>query len=206
MDKVYMDDDTFATMPGELELSLKKLKAFHPSIFSLLSRLKNDLKIKKKHVKKVEIIKEHIFFGDSQPAVVLLSNPLIIAAYSSDIDCIILLRFASKFSKGYSLVEGSRLLSVNTYGEAIHNDLIHGPDSSHTWNSFWPIIADFISDDIEKIQQKKSLIEEEIWNKIYYLGKKQLEEDFIRYRFGGPLHSCIPIRPSTNLLRKLKRT
>lgn len=46
---------------------------------------------------------------------VISKKSLIIAAYSEDIDCIILLKFPDRYAELYDLDERARLISINTY-------------------------------------------------------------------------------------------
>lgn len=193
VEMIYMDEDSLAEIPGELSLSMEKLKSFHPSFFGIAKLLRRLLRSDSGDEKRLQILREHLYYGQIEPAVIISTYPtLIIAAYSSDIDCILLLRFSSSLVKKYSLLEGMRLLSLNTYGEGKHADVIHGLSSSHDWNSFWPVISDFISDETEKIELLKKKIPEEDWAKVSELGTNQLQEEYIKYRHGDPLFSCIP--------------
>ena len=106
---------TYASCPGELTLSNQKLKQLRPDLYGILGLI---CKAKDKYClgfTKIEKIKAHIYYGDSQPAVVISLKPLIVAAYSEDLDCILPLKFPNKFVKNYKLKEKSRLLTINIY-------------------------------------------------------------------------------------------
>ena len=58
---------------------------------------------------------EHLLLGDSRAAVVVSTNPLMVTAYSDEMDAAILLRFPAFLVSKYALQVGTRLLTVNTY-------------------------------------------------------------------------------------------
>ena len=88
------------------------------------------------------------------------SRPLLVAAYTDEQDTIALLRFPNELANEYQLKRGSRLLTVNTYAWGINGspDFIEGPRSTRRYQNFFPIIAEFVSDDDELIQQRKTSI------------------------------------------------
>lgn len=54
-------------------------------------------------------------YGDTQPAVVVSVEPLLIAAYSDEMDAVAMLLFPSDFAERYELRPGSRLTTSNIY-------------------------------------------------------------------------------------------
>jgi hypothetical protein len=191
----YHDNRSYATNPLSLTLSLEKLRDLSPEMTGfrgLLSRLAWWLS-GKPHL--VEVLKEHIRRGDSQPAVVVETQPFLVAAYSEDLDCVAILRFPDRFVGEYGLQARSKLISVNTYGRAkrYQRDLIPGPNRDDSWTGFHPVIADFVSDDEGVIEHRKNGIGRELWTHVYGLGI-----DYIRtypgvWRDGRPFHSKKPI-------------
>ena len=61
-------------------------------------------------------IAEHLEHGDSRAAIVVSTDPeLLIAAYTDELDCVAMLRLPKEpLVSKYSLLRGSRLLTVNT--------------------------------------------------------------------------------------------
>ena len=61
----------------------------------------------------------------------------------------------------HSLLVGSHLLTVNTYKmeDRIDTDLIQGPLTTNRWSGFIPIIADFVTDDMERLRARKREID-----------------------------------------------
>jgi len=182
----YHDPHGRASDPGNVKLSSGKLRIFKESIApSILKSLPDDL------------LDEHLRLGDSRAAIVMKTNPfLLIAAYSDEIDGVAMLRFDHKFIDLYNLKEGSRLLTVNTYqykrDRNIVKDLNLGPKELGRYRNFYPLIAEFLSDDMDRISQRKTQIEETEWSRTQILGKEYMEKNGFRARNGNPYFSMIP--------------
>ena len=73
----------------------------------------------------------------------------------------------------YNLEIGSRLLTVNTYKSEfrIDQDLIVGPLAVPRWSGFEPIIADFLTEDFNRIHERKNYIAEAEWERTFKMGK-----------------------------------
>jgi len=136
---------------------------------------------------------EHMMHGDSRAAIVVSVDPLLVAAYTDELDCVALLHFASD-SVTQRLEIGSRLLTVNTYatGEHFSPDLVVGPRQLGRWARFHPIIADFICADREQVERRKQEIDEQEWERTIRLGKQYLTDHPGRSRDGAPCHSASP--------------
>src|SRR5258708_34960921 len=96
-----------------------------------------------------EMVDEHLRLGDSRAAVAVRGSPMLVAAYTDELDCVAVLEFPSKFVKRFALEQGSRLLTVNTYTAlpSVAPDLFAGSGSLDRWQNFYPLIAEFLSDD-----------------------------------------------------------
>jgi hypothetical protein len=126
--------------------------------------------------------------GDSRAAVVVSTVPLLVAAYTDELDCVALLRF---ISPPEPLQVGSRLVTVNTYGrtDKISQDLFPGPLCGDRWTVFHPIIADFICDDPGQVARLKLTISGEEWTRAERLGHEYLEARPGVSRDGAPCRS-----------------
>ena len=120
-------------------------------------------------------------------------DPLLVAVYTPDIDCVVLLNFPTKLVKMYNLHLESRLISINTYGRKkdYQKDIIPGPRKTNPWTSITPTIGDFVSDDIEIINKRKGEIEEDKWRRTYDLAKEYIHIFPNVYRDGRPTYSGI---------------
>ena len=114
-------------------------------------------------------IAEHLEHGDSRAAIVVSTDPaLLIAAYTDELDCVAMLRLPKEpLVSKYSLLRGSRLLTVNTYkhNQRLDSDLIPGPLAIPRWSGFDPIIADFVTDDMERVEARKAQIVSNEWER-----------------------------------------
>lgn len=159
----YHDDASFASDPGSIVLSLSMLRELQPE----QSAWTPD-----------EEIAEHLMLGDSRSAVVVSVDPLVVAAYTDELCCVALLEFPAWLVARHDLEVGSRLLTVNTYrwaGEAAA-DLLPGPDDTGSFVDFFPIIADFLSEDVERLVQRKREIDEAEWARAEQLGQVALRQ------------------------------
>ncbi|GFZ30041.1 hypothetical protein CSC2_05670 [Clostridium zeae] len=189
-----LDSSTQASSPGSLSLSNEKLKELRPELYGLKGKWLEYREKKSAGYSQIEQIREHIFYGDSQPAVVLSVDPLIIVAYSEDLDCVVPLYFSNIYVKKYRLKEKTRLITVNTYmrGPKLQEDIILGPNNSGVWFGFHPIIAEFVSDDLDVIEMRKLKIDEKMWEYVYKLGGEYSSKYPNAYRDGRPIYSQNP--------------
>lgn len=184
----YFNPNSYATDPLGLKLSINKVIMLNP------------------YIKKYDYLQEKIEFGDSNPAVVIETKPLIVAAYSGDFDAVVLLVFPKELVKKYKLKKKSRLVTVNTFDSKfpLAVDVFKGPNPSTNWANISPEIVDFISDDKNKIEKRKETVSEEWWEKVYELGLEHLNTRLHLLRDGRPLLSDWPfdlhdIYPAVNL-------
>jgi tetratricopeptide (TPR) repeat protein len=146
------------------------------------------------------MLDEHLRVGDSRAACVISINPLLVAAYTDELDCVALLVFPAWLVDEHDLKIGDRLLTVNTYsrGQRIVPDLDVGPRQQRRWVNFYPVIAEFVSDDGERIRKRKSEIDEEEWTRCDQMGRESLRRYPNRWRNGSPFWSAQP-RPESAL-------
>jgi hypothetical protein len=120
-------------------------------------------------------------------------EPLLVAAYTDELDCVAMLRFLPEASDR-PLGIGSRLLTVNTYfrGETYAADLVPGPHDLHNYVGFYPIIADFICADAGRVERRKIEIDESEWERTQTLGTSYLSKHPGVWRDGAPCRSHRP--------------
>ncbi|QDT28445.1 hypothetical protein Enr10x_37890 [Gimesia panareensis] len=184
----YHDDNSYASDPGGISLSRTKLKAFKkelPFFKRLFARTRHP----------EGMLAEHLRLGDSRAAMVMPTpDGLVIAAYTDELDCVALLAFPDRVARAYNLNPGDRLLTVNTYyrGSNVAPDLEHGEHSYHRYPNFYPLIAEFLSDDSLSIEHRKAHISEEEWVATYLKGEEKLNRKGLFIRNGNPYLSQIP--------------
>jgi hypothetical protein len=193
-----LDDDTVAAHPGGFALSTAKLKSLQPDLYGPFAWIGwdwEDGKLSSRRSFWLTRIEEQLLFGDTRAAVVLTTSPLLIAAYTDEIDCVVLLRFSNRFVSEYDLKPGSRLITINTYVDSdgsYESDLKPGPEARDYYENFHPFIADFLTDDVERLAQRKLEISEDEWRRTEELGHTYLSENYARPRDGRPCWSILP--------------
>ena len=185
-----LDNRTWASEPGDVRLSHAKLREFHSYLYEPggLYRLLNRLSPWQQFW--LTRHEEHLRYGDSRAAVVVCVRPLLVAAYTDELDCVAVLRFEPGLVARYGLRDGTRLLTVNTYtfGEIPVCDLESGAGSYGRYSNFAPLIADFLSDDVGRIAERKAEIAESEWVRAEQLGREHLRRHgHRRVRDGRPM-------------------
>jgi hypothetical protein len=108
-----------------------------------------------------------------------------------------LLSFPAQFVTKYNLKPGSRLLAVNIYLEwnfFLPEDLSPGPNQTGKYRNFAPLIADFLTDDAEAVEEKKAEITKTEWERAEALGKQYLKRNGEKARDGRPLLCHLPAK------------
>jgi hypothetical protein len=195
-----LDDNTQASHPGGIRLSHEKLRSFHPELYSLsgwlryVSNSPYQLPSLKREYWKTHI-EEHLLYGDSRAALVISVSPLLVAAYTDELDCIALLRFNSNLVEEYGLREGARLLTVNTYSpltDYYKEDLEPGPYATGRYGNFAPYIAEFLTDDHDRVERRKAEISDDEWQRAEGLGKEYMAKHGRKARDGRPMLCLVP--------------
>ncbi|HET6883385.1 MAG TPA: hypothetical protein VFI31_24760 [Pirellulales bacterium] len=180
-------EGTQASDPARVALSLEKLAQLSPEPPWWRRQLASLMGKRSDRELRVQRLTRHLLLGDSRAAVVISLKPLLVAAYSEDIDCVALLRFPDSFADRDHLAKGSRLLTVNVYSRTAAHDLAPGPGATGDWGDFMPVIAEFLSDDVARIEARKREIPEAEWRRATELAELALHDDRIGIRPGSPL-------------------
>ena len=175
-------------------MSHSKLRRLQPELYlSWMQKIRNP-----EYQKKLEYflthVEEHLSNGDSRAAVVVSIDPFLVAAYTDELDCVVLLQFPQELVPDTLMRNGARLLTVNTYDErskGIAPDLKVGPGDFGRWGNFMPFIAEFFSEDDEQINIRKKAIEESEWQRTEMLGREALRNG-AKPRSGEPMSCVIP--------------
>src|SRR5580698_1215941 len=105
-----LNDSTFASDPGRIRISHPKLQQLRPDLFGMAGSFKALLGNLRLAFPERVYLGEQLQNGDSRAAVCVSTNPLLIAAYSDELDCVAMLRFPEFLIGEYSLAVGARLL------------------------------------------------------------------------------------------------
>lgn len=102
------------------------------------------------------------------------------------------MQFDDIYVEEYALQVGARLLTINIYvEEQLTFDLKEGPKAYHRYGNFAPLIAEFLSDDLGKIEERKKEINEEEWQRTEELGTKFMKSFLLNPR-GWPIYCSRP--------------
>ncbi len=184
-----LNDDTFASNPGMVTLSHEKLRALQPNLYPSWLKRRLDPKFAEKVQWWFTHIEEHLSNGDSRAAVVVATQPPLVAAYTDELDCVVLLEFDYEVVAAINFEVGTKLLTINTYGprdNGVASDLKVGLGDEGRWGNFAPFIAEFFSDDIERIEARKAQVAEDEWKRTGKLGFEALQSG-VHSRSGRPL-------------------
>lgn len=183
----YLDPNSYASEPGNIHISDEKWN----EVAWLLGL---NFFEKLRYNRNRKYIDDYIFRGDSQPAVVMSTSPLIISAYSDEMDAVMLLRFPDVLAEKYGIEPGTRLTTSNTYSmfadysrvkpEYVADDIIPGKKFSGQYFDFRPIVTIFLSDDMDIIEQHTNHVPEQLWEYVEKLSRRYYESFPDRFRDG----------------------
>jgi hypothetical protein len=109
---------------------------------------------------------------EPEPAVVVSTEPPVVAVYLVGFDHVVLLRVP----ESYDLAAGDRLISCNGYdsGGVDQPDLRHGPGSYHVRNEAWPVLADPLTEDAGRLKELQAAVPPPLWDRVRRLGEERL--------------------------------
>src|SRR4051812_38434913 len=94
--------------PGRFTLSLARLRELEPDLFGLRAAFYR-LRFEGDGPKALkERLRSAIYEGDPQPALVVSIDPVIVAAYSDELDAVLLVRFESAIARAHEWTMGTR--------------------------------------------------------------------------------------------------
>jgi len=197
-------NDISTSKSPTLTLSHRKLKALEPELYSSRSWQKflreNGYRLAAPNENADHwkgYVEENLRRGDFRAAVAVSTSPLLIAAYASELDCIALLRFTDQLGPKYDLSVGTQLLAVNLYLEwnfFLPEDLNPGPRQTGKYRNFAPMIADFLTDEVNLVEEKKAGIVKAEWRRAETLGREYLKRHGEKARDGRPLLCHLPAK------------
>jgi hypothetical protein len=141
-----------------------------------------------------EAIRDTLARGDNRAAVVVDAASSVVAAYTNELDCVVLLQFDTALGLVHGWQNGTRLLSANSYfarDTGVAPDLQPGPGDRGRWGNVWPLIADLLTDDQARLSARKQQIDADEWERAWQLGRSALA-DAVPPRDGRPLGSRKP--------------
>lgn len=164
-----------------------RLRAMCPHLFGISGTLSHWFHQITGRFSPRDIVREHLWLGSIHPALVMSTDPLRIAAYSSDLDCVTILAFDADLVQEFALKRQSRLLSLNYYATGPkHADLVFGPGKCTDWTGMHPVIANFLTDDRKRLAEQTAAIDPTLWRRAWELGQEYVAEAPDLFREGIP--------------------
>ena len=117
-------------------------------------------------------IQVYINMGDIQPAIVYKLDPLIIACYNDEMDCILMLKFPSVLADYYKLKENDYLVTSNVYWNkkmTKYNDIYFDFMSYGVYKDVYPIVLKFFVQEDDVLNEKVDSFSDFHWS---YIKKK----------------------------------
>lgn len=179
-------ESSSASDPGYLRLSDAKLMHLRPHLYGSWNWLALIFRWIAGAHDEIDCIQNQLKLGDSRAAMVVSTQPLIVAAYTDELDCVALLKCPDQLTQEYGLAIGSRLVTCNLYYEEwpFENELIYGREDVY-YQNFIPLIADFLTDQQSRLQELKDSMAEEEWARTWQLGQYALQH-YSHFRDGSP--------------------
>lgn len=183
-----------ASHPARLRLSHARLRRLCPSLYFSSGLVGSARCFFANGLEQRYNIQDVLWHGDARAAVVLSTAPLRIAAYSDDLDGVCVLAFDDWLAADYGLTPGARLLTVlNTISVArpvtsdyVAADILQGDNADPRFINFWPLIADFLCDDSDRLAVLKSEIDDAEYEHCHDLGQRHLRDRSSLVRQGRP--------------------
>lgn len=173
----FKDTDIFQPgdfNPGLFTINKKKVRKLYPHASSLWVMFNGPI------AERVNGISHQMNDGDLSTGVVVSADPLLVACYSPEFDAVAMLCYPVELGTKMGWTVGTRLLTVNGYngyGLMKQNwDLDRGFYGSDRFKTFGPLVVDLYTDNIERVERKKSEIPERIWQHTEELGKKYMQD------------------------------
>lgn len=177
----FLNPDTVAENPGDIRLSAKKYKQIKKLLGNNAVSFMQSFFLKKR-------INEYLNMGDTQPAVVVSVSPLTVAAYSDEMDAVVMLRFPEVLAEQYALKQGTRLVTSNVYsfrrGFNVASDIFIGKNYLNRYSDFIPMVSLFLSDDELFVKNRTKLFDEKVWERVNRKAQRYITNHPDLYRNG----------------------
>jgi len=183
---------SLASNPALVTLSDARLRRLQPQLFDVTQWPREADRIDR-----VDGIRGALARGDAHAAVVIDAAAGVVASYTDELDCVVMLKFDPALFDEHGWQDGTRLLSANTYSsrqKGVAPDLLPGPGDSGRWGNVRPLIADLLTDDRAGLAARKQSIDEAEWTRALDLGRRMHADRGIA-RDGRPLTAGRPVAP-----------
>jgi len=184
---------TFASNPGRIQVDRKRLAHYERNFQGCLGVIAKILFALFRVPGEVAALEEHAQKGDCNAATVVKLVPLIVAAYSDELDAVALLQFSNRERGEYELEVGTMLVTANKYFPEVArtdaDDVTMGPANHGRWKNFQPVILNFIVSDPQRLEAICAEIPQSQWQRCLELGTEKLQQCPQHIRNGSPFLS-----------------
>lgn len=184
---------TFAGNPGRIQIDQKKLARYERNFQGCFGVIAKILYALFRVPGEVAALEEHAQKGDCNAATVVNLVPLIVAAYSDELDAVALLQFTNREREEYELEVGTMLVSANKYflevARTEADDITMGPANHNRWKNFQPVILNFIVSDPQRLEEICAGIPQYQWQRCLELGTEKFQQFPHQIRNGSPFLS-----------------
>ena len=120
-------------------------------------------------------------------------DPLIVSAYSDEMDAVIFLRFPNELAQIYGLSAGDRLVTACNYetGGSVAADIFPGAGCSGLYSDMIPIVQLFLAGKKQvlfaggdnEIRARTSIFDDSVWARVNELTEEYAKKDICRDGF-----------------------
>lgn len=180
--------------PGKFKMDKKLVKQLRPDVYSFKQSLVDLGDVG-------SMLKYAMKYGDTQPAIVVSVEPLLVACYAADMDAVALLCLPTEYGILRDYHVGTRLLTVNSYDLDRQNrkrrseDIFEGEHTSGRFRMYGPLIADLYTKNKKRLEAIKAQIPEEVWTYVEELGELYMTSNpgMARNGLGNRFCTALPI-------------
>lgn len=160
--------------PGKFKMDKKLVKQLRPEVYTFKQGITDLGDV-------ASMLKYSMKYGDTQPAVVVSVEPLLVACFAADMDAVALLCLPTEYGMLRNYQVGTRLLTLNSYDLDRSNknrrseDIFEGEHTSGRFRMYGPLIADLYTKNIKRLNAIKEQIPEEVWTYVTELGEQYMK-------------------------------
>ena len=121
--------------------------------------------------------------GELQPAVVISTEPFVVAVYSDEFDGTLLLSLPETLAEELPLEKGARTVAAVSYyetpfsGLGLQKDIFPGPAQTGRWTDLLPVLPVLLTEDEALLREKADELDPALWDRAL-LRIRQHCEDF----------------------------
>jgi hypothetical protein len=179
-----------ASRPGCFVPDLSRLRRIDPALFQPKNRDEMAVHWRQQ-------VPGILLHGDTQPALVISTTPLVVASYSDELDGVVLLRVPDAARDLFDWSLGARLVSVNSYVERerfVADDVVAGPKARGVFGNVSPLLVPLASSQERLLARRLRQIGDDEWRDLdAALARRRERFGEGRARDGRPTGCALPV-------------